>query len=211
MLYTIDIIIMKKIRLIAACFFLTGVLHGQTCSHTNLSQHFTFITKATRFQRGNDLDSCSITIAVVDKQSKKMVQSIQYSSVFLYNSTFRKCDFVRSFTTGKNVNVEPLDNNYGDLVIADFNFDGREDFAVIRDAGVSTGPLYSFYVQITKGVFKYDKYLSETVVYFPSNINPKQKTLTTNALAGAIGVYRRVYVLDKSKKWRLLSKKLITG
>mgnify|MGYP003577160154 CR=1 FL=1 len=203
---------MKRLLFIIGCFFIGLDLFGQSCTHSDLSSVFRFITQVERINRGTEsLDSCIITITILKKKSQKTLQTIKYSSTFIYENGFHRCAFVRSYSTGKNKKVEVLDNNYGDLVVADFNFDGKDDFAVVKESGVSDGPLYSFYIQSKAGRFSYDKYLSETVTYFPSNINPKKRTLTTYTTAGAIGVSCRIYKLNKSNKWTLVSKKLLTG
>jgi|GraSoiStandDraft_1057264.scaffolds.fasta_scaffold194696_2 hypothetical protein len=193
-----------------ACFFITSAIHAQLCIHTGLSSAFTFTTTVGRIKLDTVYcDSCIIRISIGNKRSGKTVQVIQYGSAFLYHDVFKKCENVRSYSTGLHSKVEVLDNDYGDLVVADFNFDGKEDFAVIRESGVTQGPLYSFYIQSVAGIFNYDKYLSETIVYFPE-INRKKRTLTTYTLAGAIGVFERIYKQDKLNKWKLVSKKLIT-
>jgi hypothetical protein len=203
---------MGKIIFIVITFLVSSVTSGQSCTHADLSHNFTFLTKVQRIKIGaQNFDSCLISVSVVKKQSKKTIQTIKYTSTFLYSDAFQRCDFVRSFATGKNLKVEPLDNHYGDLVIADFNFDGKDDFAVISESGVSNGPYYRFYIQNKNGGFRCDKYLSDTMMYFPSNINQKKRTLTTYTLAGSVGVYRRLYFLNKSNEWRLISKKLVTG
>jgi hypothetical protein len=202
---------MKSLIVFLVCIFITSAIHAQLCTHTGLSSAFTFSTTAERIKIDTVYrDSCTIRISIANKKSGKVVQVVQYSSTFLYEDVFKKCEQVRSYSTGFNSKAEALDNNYGDLVVADFNFDGKEDFAVIRESGVSQGPLYSFYIQSASNVFNYDKYLSETVVYFPE-INRKKRTLTIYTLAGSIGVSERIYKLDKLNKWKLVSKKLITG
>jgi hypothetical protein len=193
-----------------ACIFITSAIRAQLCTHIRLSSAFTFTTKVERIKLDTAYrDSCMIRISITNKRSGKTVQVIQYSSTFLYDDVFKKCTRVRSYSTGLHSKAEAPDNNYGDLVVADFNFDGKEDFAVIRESGVTQGPQYSFYIQSVSGIFNYDKYLSETMVYFPK-INRKKRTLTAYTLAGAIGVFERIYKQDKLNKWKLVSKKLIT-
>ena len=201
---------MKKLPSLIFSILLSQILLAQNCSHTDLSRVFKFDIKIERISRINTLDSCIITITITKKKPDKFKQTIRYSSTFLYDSVFKRCSFVRSYTTGKNKNLEVGDNDHGDLVVADFNFDGKEDFAVVKESGWSDGPSYIFYIQSTSGSFARDKYLSDEVVYFPSAIDPMNKTLTTYALAGAIGVTRRIYKLDKANKWTLVSKKLLT-
>jgi hypothetical protein len=201
---------MKSFIAFFACIFITSAIHAQLCTHTGLSSALTFTTNVERIKLDTVYrDSCIIRISIANKRSGKTVQVVQYGSTFLYQDVFKKCERVRSYSTGFYSKAEVLDNNYGDLVVADFNFDSKDDFAVIRESGVTQGPQYSFYIQSAGGLFNYDKYLSETMVYFPE-INHKKRTLTTYTLAGAIGVFERIYKQDKLNKWKLVSKKLIT-
>ncbi len=103
--------------------------------------------------------------------------------------------------------MEPLDNYYGDLIIADFNFDDKEDIAVIKDSGGSSGALYNYYIQNKDGKFLFDKFLSIKMESFPTVFNAKTRTLTTLVLAGANRVAKTTYRLNTTtNRWTTTSK-----
>jgi hypothetical protein len=61
------------------------------------------------------------------------------------------CGAVRSYETGKNAHKAVVDNDYGDLVVADINFDGLADVVLKTDGGGNGGPYYTFYTSGPKG------------------------------------------------------------
>jgi hypothetical protein len=185
--------------------------YGQTCLHTGLSKTFNFQTNIKRIKLDKEPDSCSISVRVMIKKTKKNVQSIHFSTNFLLgDSSFVCCNNTRSYTTGKNKNAEVVDNDYGDLIVADFNFDNKEDFAIKREEGGNGGPLYNYYIQMVDSTFKLDKYLSQTMIWFPSNIDKNKKTLTTVVHANAYQMSETTYKLDTLKnKWARVGHRLI--
>jgi hypothetical protein len=84
----------------------------------------------------------------------------------------------RSYITGKNVNKEIADNYCGEIVVADLNFDGLEDFATPIGHGVDNGAHYAFYIQNSNGLFKCNSYLTENLIWFPEEINDSLLTFT---------------------------------
>jgi len=79
------------------------------------------------------------------------------------------------------------------LIIVDFNFDGKDDIAIINDSGGNGGPLYNFYIQNQKGLFSLNKFLTEQMSFFPAYINKKEKTLTTFVHAGVNRIAKTIY------------------
>lgn len=78
---------------------------------------------------------------------------------------------MRSYTAGKNLSREIVDNDYGDCIVVDFNFNLRDDFAVKTDEWGNGGPLYDYFVQIPDSSFTRDRFLSETLRWFPYSMN----------------------------------------
>ena len=115
----------------------------QTCIHTDLSNQFDIDTSIRRIIG----DSCLVSIEISDKDSHKTATTIQYRTLFLNDTVFRNCKSVRSYQTHKNDTLEAVDNDYGNFIVADFNFDGLDDLAIIRDSGGNSGSLYNFYIQ----------------------------------------------------------------
>ena len=116
--------------------------------------------------------------------------------------SFFDCSAVGSYVTGKHAKDEGDDNYWGDFIVADFNFDGREDFAVIDDY-FNTGAIYEFFTQTQNGRFVKDSFLSGG--YFPNKIDRKNKTLTTDTTATTWGYMETVLKYNPTtKKWRVL-------
>lgn len=109
----------------------------------------------------------------------------------------------RSFITGKNAYYEDVDNYCGEIVVADLNFDGLEDFATPVDSGADNGPHYAFYIQQKNNKFKFNKYLSEEVIWFPEKFNDSLKTFTTITPCGIYGIAYQHFRYDTSTvQWR---------
>lgn len=97
--------------------------------------------------------------------------------------------------------------NYHDFIIADFNFDQLEDFAILYDSGGNGGPVYSYYFQDKNdGTFKMDKEFPLNEGAFPKIIDSNNKTLTTIAPLGCCKINTTIFQL-KENKWNILSSK----
>lgn len=155
----------------------TFIAVGQSCEHTKLSKSLLFTTQPTRLKRADDYDSCRVRITVVNKLRHQLVFSITLASVFLFPSAYAQCNAARSYTTNAGQDADIKDYDYGDLVVADFNFDGKEDFAAKNDSGGNRGPTYNFYLQNGAGSFVLDKFLTERMGHFPDRIDKPAKTL----------------------------------
>jgi hypothetical protein len=81
------------------------------------------------------LDSCLLKILIKDKVKKSTVDSFSIVSTFYVSGMFMSCDSMTSFTTNFNSDRKIVDNYFGDLVVVDINFDGKDDIAVINDSG----------------------------------------------------------------------------
>lgn len=97
--------------------------------------------------------------------------------------------------------------NYHDFIIADFNFDNLEDFAILYDFGGNGGPLYSYYFQDKKDdTFKTEKQFPLNEGPFPKNIDRNNNTLTISGPRGCCKVSTTIFQL-KDNKWDVLSSK----
>ncbi len=196
------------IRSFLVLLLVCNIAYGQTCTHTNLSRQYDFRVKH-REETENDL--LAITISVIDKKTKKETQKISYKggSIFLFTAEYSNCNNVRSYSTGINKNKQVVDNGFGYLVIADLNFDNRDDLAVVTEEGSNAGPMYSFYIQDTNGKFVRNKYLTEHLRFFPRTINTKKKTLETTSHASSSSVRNNVYKVDSAtNKWKMVSSEI---
>ncbi|KOS05049.1 hypothetical protein AM493_02625 [Flavobacterium akiainvivens] len=181
--------------LFASCAF------AQDCTYTNLSKQLDFTVKAKRFEYANTSDSVDVDVTVIIKKGGRK-SNVHFGTHSFYDDSYAQCGNVRSYTTGVNKDKETLNNDYGDLIVADFNFDGSDDFALKYDGWSNSGPGYNFYLQQKDGSFIKDDYLSEKVFYCPESVDASKKELTVSAISGAVGMNRRTYRYDdKNKSW----------
>ncbi|MFN8368635.1 MAG: hypothetical protein U0Y96_15475 [Candidatus Kapaibacterium sp.] len=111
----------------------------------------------------------------------------------------------RSYTTGKNIKKQITDNYCGEIVVADLNFDGLEDFATPVDCGASNGSHYQFYIQNQQHEFVSNKYLTEEVMWFPEKINDSLKTFTRVLPGSLYFIFYKTYTYDTLLyKWRVI-------
>jgi hypothetical protein len=180
---------------------------AQKCFHKNLSKDFDFVVERSG---SSSLvgDSTMVTVTVVKKESSEQ-QPITIISGWLYDESFVACAAVRSYTTGVNKDAESLDNDFGDLVVADFNFDGFDDLAVKREEGGNAGPLYNFYLQSKDGEFELNRFLSNEMMYFPFVIDPKKKRLITLVHGNAYQMSEKIFELKGKKNWKVISHRLV--
>ncbi len=90
-----------------------------------------------------------------------------------------------------------MDGYYGDLVIADLNFDNLEDFAIkVEDS--NSGSIYEFYLQDKNHKFVKDKILSSELAHFPDEINKGNNTLVRTYHIGANEAYQDTYIYNQN-------------
>jgi hypothetical protein len=197
---------MSKIIIILIITGFSQLTFGQSCIHTDLSQQFDIGTSLIRIKD----DSCIVTVRIIDKSSKKTLQTIKYSSIYLFENVLKNCENVRSYQTRKNDSLEVVDNDFGDLIVADFNFDGKDDIAIIKDSGGNGGPLYRYYIQNTDFKFVRDKFLSDKMEFFPIQINKNDSTLITHVHAGVCSLSEMIYSYNsQTNNWIRKSHRII--
>lgn len=181
------------------------------CEHNNLFKFFDLNIDVKRFVKEDELfDSCIVRILLTNRTNQGFIDSLYLSSIFYHPVMFENCKEVLSYSTGLNANKEIVDNYYGDVVVADFNFDHKEDLAIINDSGGNGGPLYSFFLQSADQKFTLDTFLRDSMAFFPSKINTQKRTLTTYAHAGNCWLGEHIFVFNKKTgKWKTKSKRLI--
>jgi hypothetical protein len=151
-------------------------------------------------------DLLQIVIEVRRKDKSKNTQTLTIECEGFYLDSFDNCKNIRSYITKIN-NLLPSgdETDSGNFIVADFNFDGLEDFAVKSDPGGNGGPLYTYFMQNDDRKFYKSSYLSNVVQFFPTEINPKKKTLTTFLHANAYQKNRRIFKYNqKAKKWKMI-------
>lgn len=188
-------------------FLLSFGCFAQKCVHKNLSKDFDFVT-----ERSGSLssvgDSTTVMVTVIKKEDGEQ-QPITLISGWLYDESFVACNAVRSYTTGINKDMDTMDNDFGDLVVADFNFDGLEDLAIKRAEGGNAGPVYNFYIQSKDGDFELNRFLTDHMMFFPFVIDPKKKRLTTLVHGNAYQMSEKIFELKGKKSWKEISHRLV--
>lgn len=203
---------LQKVTVIFLIFlFYAAAAFGQTCFHSDLSRSLDFEVRSQRFKTsGHELDSCIVTVEIIKKMNKSNRQIIRLTSRFVFEDAFTNCSNARSYVTGKNKNKQTVDNDYGDFVVADLNFDGREDVAIKNDSGGNAGPTYNFYLQDITGKFLLNTFMTERIEFFPKKFNKAKKTLVTYTHAGACRLGECIYLLEVSNnKWAQTSHRII--
>jgi hypothetical protein len=184
---------------------------AQNCVQKNLSNNFDFSYKTVRIKKDAAVDSTTVSFTITDKKTNKTIQTIRYSTHFLFSSDFTDCKNMRSYITGHNQKKEPEDD-FGDVIVADLNFDGRDDVALKYDSWGNSGPLYNYYIQDSSGKFIRNDFLSEEMGLFPTKIDGKNKILITYGHAGAVGVGEHIYTLNtRLNKWYQKSYRVIAN
>ena len=139
-------------------------------------------------------------INIFTKDSLLMQTIIPDLKIFpwYFNDNATNLKIQRSYITGVNANYDDVDNYCGEIVVADFNFDGLEDFASPMNSGVDNGPHYAYYIQTKQNNFQFNKYLTENVIWFPEYFNNKNLTFTNLVLTNAIGEHYTTYKYIKT-------------
>ena len=179
---------------------------AQTCLHTKLSSQYNFETKIKWFRHPDYYDTAFITVRIIDKDNNKVVQKIHFQAGYLLSNEFVDCKSERSYTTKWQTKGQIVDNEFGDLVVADLNFDSLEDLAIKYQSGGNGGPEYVYYIQDKKGHFVKDSFLTQDMGYFPEKIIKSKRTLVTYVHASAYGIGVHTYHLSaKTNKWKQVS------
>jgi hypothetical protein len=180
------------------------------CNQTNLSNQFDIAIDFKRYHDSTQInDSCTLKVLVNAKQTKAITDSFSLTSLYYFDITFSDCNNVTSYTTKFNSDRKILDNYFGDIVVADLNFDKKDDIAFINDNGGSSGPSYSYYIQDNDKKFRLDSFLTDTMTFFPTIIDKKKLCLTTYAVVGACCMSEDVYRFDKAKNhWQRIKHKI---
>lgn len=200
---------MKQLLVLTGCLAWAQGAAGQACVHADLSNSLTFRVSLAADKARATAEAKLVTVAITSTTNGKLHQSIRFPTGLLFSSIYQDCKATRSYSTGKNRDADATDNDYGDFIVADFNFDGLEDFAAKNDSGGNAGPLYNYYIQQANGQFSPDQFLTQEMQFFPDDISPRRRTLTTRVHAGADGLGETVFHLNKAGKWAQVSYRIL--
>ncbi len=157
-------------------------------------------------------DSCFRSIYIYNKNDsliQKIIPNI-WIIPWYFNDEESDTNLSKSYITGKNKEIRGIDNYCGEIVVADLNFDGLEDFATPIGMGCDNGSHYAFYIQNKQNKFKLNNYLTENVIWFPDEINDSLKTFTNAVPCTVIGLNFTTYkYYPKTQKWKCIKDYLI--
>jgi hypothetical protein len=166
------------------------------CETEHLSKQFTVGVTFDGPSPFNESNNYHMLLYIKDKATGKNTDS--FSMGFpkgTYVQKWKYCEDITSYTTGYNANRPFNEGSYGELVVADFNFDGLDDFATHHN-GFTGGSPYAFYLQGTDKQFRPDNFLRDSMCVIPEVIDTVRKTLTTRYfLRGRL--YQNCFHLDK--------------
>ncbi|MGQ3014143.1 MAG: XAC2610-related protein [Flavobacteriales bacterium] len=202
---------MKKCTLLLILFF-PLFLRAQECLHTGISHSFDLHTRIVKMAASGSMenDSFVVTVEIRQKKTGRVRQRITYGSGWFLDSEFAVCTNIRSYSTGLNDTAGVTDNDYGDVIVTDLNFDGREDLALIRNSGGNGGAVYHFYIQNAKGYFERSDLLSDYMAFFPAEIDPLNKMFTTRVRANISEVTETVFMWQENgRTWVVVKKQVV--
>ena len=196
---------MKQQIFILIAFVSFTVSNAQNCIDFDLSKVYDFDIMLISKDK-NDIGKAEIIIKIFDKLKREKIQTIQFESKFISKSkSFKECENNKSYQA--NTYLKSNENDFGDLIVADFNFDGNEDIAIKREEGGNGGPNYNFYIQSKNQQFIIDTFLSNEMSYFPDYIDSEKKTLHIYVRVDSSTEEGITYFYEeKSKTWKIEKK-----
>jgi hypothetical protein len=198
---------MKKINLTFIILLIFNFCHSQKenlkdCKLNKVSDNFNF-KLVTTVKTVNDVESSKVAIQISDKKNNQL-QEIKYSPQYIMSHDKTFCNAISYFNSSKNID-EGLEE-YHTFIVMDFNFDGLEDFAILDYEGSNSGPQYTYFLQDKNTKFLKNKFLTESIRFFPSEFNLKNKSFTQSNPVGCCKINTVIYKFVNNK-WKILSSK----
>ena len=179
------------------------------CTHeyTNLSKKYNYKVSILKILGNEIAEAIEITVTIISKKDKSSKEiTLIPTTALVYND----CEY--EAVTSCITNVFPpkiINNDFGNFVVADLNFDSLEDIGIKDDNMGYGGARYVYYIQDTLGNFKKHAFLTNEMAYFPVEINPKNKTLITNILASN-GYNENIFQYNpQTKKWKYVKQNYV--
>lgn len=144
----------------------------------------------------------TVQLLLKDKATGGLLDSLQIP-IMPWGIFWKDSSDVRSYATGYRQHAEH-DQNFGYLVVADLNFDGRDDIAVSTDCGADNGPFYTFVLQQPGRRFAIDRYLTDTMQIFPFEIDRRRHMVSTDWAAGVAAAVERFHYDTATRKWKMI-------
>lgn len=175
------------------------------CVYNNLSDKYIYEILTKKKISGDRTEVTDVYITITAKADLKKIQTIHRFGDEVKNlskNTFKNPIASRSYVTGFKKNIKAIDGDYGDLIIVDFNFDNREDFAIVKDFGFAY--FYDFYYQNENNRFIIDTFFSNHNSGLFPKFDTDKKTMIYSGRNGSLGFWSEYYKFEvPSKKWIL--------
>ncbi|MEZ5046847.1 MAG: hypothetical protein R2831_07620 [Chitinophagaceae bacterium] len=172
----------------------TNFLHPQLSNQFNIKVHV----------EKNQEHIQNMSLGIYDKKSNALLDSFIINTDNTYRNDLFYFQNTQSFCTNYNVNKENREYNTGDIIVADFNFDNKDDIAVRQFRSTDSNVNYHFYIQQNDHTFCYNSFLSESMSLFPSKIDKQTKTLTTEYKTNQKKTTQKNYRHSSANGWLLL-------
>lgn len=168
------------------------------CVFSDAASKFSYQIIATKFRDGGKVPS-EVKITISDQKNKD-----QESAVIFKPEYWMKSDCSSISYLGKTKTNEGIEN-YHQFIVADYNFDGLEDFAILNYEGSNAGPQYVFFLQNNNKQFKKEDVFPLQGSFFPKSIDPKNKNLTISGPVGCCKINTTIYQLKPDSQWKMIS------
>jgi hypothetical protein len=168
------------------------------CVFKDLSSKFNFKITATKFRDGGKIPS-ELTISISDKKNTSQRSDVIFKPEYWIRNNCSSTSYLNKALINEGI------EKYNKFIVADYNFDGLEDFAIVNYEGSNAGPQYAFFFQDNKGQFKKDDAFPLQGSFFPKNIDFKNRTLTICGPVGCCKISTTVYQLKANRQWKMIS------
>lgn len=129
------------------------------CLHKNLSKNYDYKVQAIETKDSSGISHFTkVKVDVIKKSTQQIIQTIFSDISEDGYDYYDDCGEVFSYITGYKKKEYSNNNGMGDFMVADFNFDGREDFAFKTNNYFYT-PQYKYYTFQSDSTFKEDTFI----------------------------------------------------
>jgi hypothetical protein len=162
---------------------------------------FKFSTSKIEDENGNEIQKIKINLKNKETNKIQEIDFIPESLVIQFDVS--PSNTASYFDMEKLIIKSYQEIEGGNMLIAlDVNFDGLEDFAIINYQGSNGGPQYAYYVQKPNKQFVLDSYLTDTVRFFPFEINKNKKILTIMHPSGCCQIQTYKLQIQPNGEWK---------
>lgn len=173
------------------------------CYLENLSSNYDYNVTIRWGNNDGDTYAKSLQVTILHKTDTLPPQSVEVhtANLFRFYDEF-SCEYVRSYATGVNADMPTIDYDYGNFVVRDFNFDGKEDFAV-KVSDNNAGAPYEYYMN-HNGKFERDPFLSDSVSWMVDSFDAKTKQAFMSHNSGCCTMMHYTYKYNAGgRAWAL--------